>query len=276
MVSSTDCKSAVKRLWWFDSISPHHLIFFILLFFITGCAKHNKDDKAHNDLGSGDKSNIPVTLTSLIEHAKYCKAIYDSGGNQKDEVAFEVKQVDGISIIVIRGTANDANVLSDVDVRLVGDVRLGIRLHKGFRDAAINVMQIIDTSMTSRGIVQGQTRTYPLEHTVHVTGHSLGGAVAQIIGMWLHKRGKNVQVYSYGSPKVSDQVLSGGQPTHWRVVRRSDPIPFTPPWPYRHTGLFIDSQDLDWGADNDNGLISETDGLDHAIAKYVETLSALK
>jgi hypothetical protein len=226
---------------------------------LTSCAKHNKDDKAHNDLGSGDKSNLPVSLTSLIEHAELCKAIYDLGGDQKDEVAFEVKQESGISIIVIRGTANDANVLSDVDVRLVSDTRTGIRLHKGFRDAAVTVMQIID-------------REHTIEHTVHVTGHSLGGAVAQIIGMWLHKRGNNVQIYSYGSPKISDQVLSGGQPTHWRVVRRSDPIPFTPPWPYSHTGLFIDSQDLDWGADNDNGLISKTDGLTHAIAKYVETL----
>ena len=228
---------------------------------LTSCAKHNKDDKTHNDLGSGDKSNLPVTITSLIEHAEYCKAIYDSGGDQKDEVAFEVKQDNGISIIVIRGTANDANVLSDVDVRLVSDTRTGIRLHKGFRDVAVTIMQIIDTTKT-------------LEHTVHVTGHSLGGAVAQIIGMWLHKRGKNVQIYSYGSPKVSDQVLSGGQPTHWRVVRLSDPIPFTPPWPYSHTGLFIDSQTLDWGSDNDNGLISKTDGLTHAIAKYVETLKA--
>jgi len=228
---------------------------------LTSCAKHNKDDKTHNDLGSGDKSNLPVTITSLIEHAEYCKAIYDGGGDQKDEVAFEVKQDNGISIIVIRGTANEGNVLSDIDVRLVDDTRTGIKLHKGFRDAAVTIMQIIDNTKT-------------LEHTVHVTGHSLGGAVAQIIGMWLHKRGKNVQIYSYGSPKVSDQVLSGGQPSHWRVVRRSDPIPFTPPWPYRHTGLFIDSQDLDWGADNDNGLISETDGLDHAIAKYVKTLKA--
>jgi len=226
---------------------------------LSGCAKHNADDKKHNDLGSGDKSNLPVTLESLIEHAEYCKAIYDSGGDQKDEVAFEVKQVDGISIIVIRGTANDANVLSDIDVRLVSDTRTGIKLHKGFRDAAVTIMQIIDTTKT-------------LEHTVHVTGHSLGGAVAQIIGMWLHKRGKNVQIFSYGSPKVSNQVLPGGQPTHWRVVRRSDPVPFTPPWPYSHTGLFIDSQTLDWGPDNDNGLISETDGLDHAIAKYVTTL----
>ena len=230
---------------------------------LISCAKHNKDDKKHNDLGSGDKSNLPVTLTSLIEHAEYCKAIYDGGGDQKDEVAFEVKQESGISIIVIRGTANTSNMLSDIDVRLVDDTRTGIKLHKGFRDAAITVMQIIDNTKT-------------LEHTVHVTGHSLGGAVAQIIGMWLHKRGKNVQIYSYGSPKVSDQVLSGGQPTHWRVVRRSDPIPFTPTWPYRHTGVFIDSQDLDWGPDNDNGLISETDGLDHAIAKYVTTLKEQK
>jgi len=224
---------------------------------LNSCAK-NVADK-NNDLGSGDKSNLPVTLTSLIEHAEYCKSIYDLGGDQKDEVAFEVKQDNGISIIVIRGTANDANVLSDVDVRLVSDTRTGIRLHKGFRDAAVTVMQIIDNTKT-------------LEHTVHVTGHSLGGAVAQIIGMWLHKRGKNVQIYSYGSPKVSSQVLSSGQPTHWRVVRRSDPIPFSPPWPYVHTGLFIDSQDLDWGPDNDKGLISKTDGLTHAIAKYVETL----
>jgi len=224
---------------------------------LSGCAK-NVADK-NNDLGSGDKLNLPVALTSLIEHAEYCKSIYDLGGDQKDEVAFEVIQDNGISIIVIRGTANEANVLSDIDVRLVKDGRLGIYLHKGFRDASLGIMEIID-------------RDHTVEHTVHVTGHSLGGAVAQIIGMWLHKRGKNVQIFSYGSPKISSQVLSGGQPTHWRVVRRSDPIPFTPPWPYRHTGLFIDSQDLDWGPDNDNQLISKTDGLTHAIAKYVTTL----
>ena len=236
-------------------------IIVMVILVLSGCAGHNKEDTKHNDLGSGDKSNLPVTLTSLIEHAEYCKAIYDAGGDQKDEVAFEVKQDSGITIIVIRGTANKSNVESDIDVRLVSDARTGIYLHKGFRDASTTIMQILDES-------------YTIEHTVHVTGHSLGGAVAQIIGMWLHKRGHNVQIYSYGSPKVTYQIMSGGQPTHWRVVRLSDPIPFTPPWPYSHTGLFIDSQDLDWGSDNDNGLISKTDGLTHAIAKYVETLKA--
>jgi hypothetical protein len=233
----------------------------VIALILSGCAKNTVDK--NNDLGSGNKSNLPVSLDLLIEHAEYCKEIYDSGGSQKDEVAFEVKQDNGISIIVIRGTANENNILSDIDVRLVEDARTKIKLHKGFRDVSITIMQILDDDHT-------------IEHTVHVTGHSLGGAVAQIIGMWFHKRGHNVQIFSYGSPKVSSQVLSSGQPTHWRVVRRSDPIPFTPPWPYSHTGVFIDSQDLDWGPDNDNGLISETDGLDHAIEKYVTTLKEQK
>ena len=233
------------------------IIGIILLF--NACAKSKVD--TNNDLGSGDKSNLPVTLNALIEHAEYCKGIYDSGGDQKDEVAFDIKQDNGVTIIIIRGTANQSNLQSDIDVRLVRDDELGIYLHKGFRDASVSVMSNIEIGIT-------------INHTVYVTGHSLGGAIAQIIGMWLHKRGHNVQVFSYGSPKVSNQIMSSGQPTHWRVVRRSDPVPFTPPWPFFHTGLFIDSQTLDWGPDNDNGLISKTDGLDHAIIKYVTTLKA--
>ena len=226
-----------------------------IILLLSGCAKSAEEAGTT----SGDKSTLPVTVSALVEHAEYCENIYDNGGTEIDNLAYEVKTEDGITIIVIRGTDNTDNVLSDIDIRMIKDDVLDIYLHKGFRDASTTIIQEVD-------------KYYQLEHTVHVTGHSLGGAVAQIIGMWLHKRGKNVQVYSYGSPKVSSQVLSGGQPTHWRVVRLSDPVTFSPTWPYRHTGLFIDSQDLDWGPDNDNGLISQTDGLDHSISKYVTTL----
>ena len=61
-------------------------IILITILLLSSCAKSVVDK--NNDLGSGDKSNLPVSLTSLIEHAEYCKAIYDSGGDQKDEVAF--------------------------------------------------------------------------------------------------------------------------------------------------------------------------------------------
>ena len=231
------------------------LVFGTLIILLSGCAKSAEEVGAT----SGNISSLPVTVSALVEHAEYCKVIYDSGGTEVDNLAYEVKTVSGITIIVIRGTANTTNVLSDIDIRMIKDDVLDIYLHKGFRDASTTIIQEVD-------------KYYQLEHTVHVTGHSLGGAIAQIIGMWLHKRGHNVQVFSYGSPKVSSQVLSGGQPTHWRVVRRSDPIPFTPMWPYAHTGVFVNSQTLDWGPDNDNGLISQTDGLDHSISKYVTTL----
>jgi hypothetical protein len=227
-----------------------------LIISLSSCSLKDKTEETE-DVVSGTKSNLPVSLTLLIEYAEYCKAIYDGGGDQKDEVAFEVKQEDGITIIIIRGTANASNVESDANIALESDIRSGILLHKGFRDAAVTIMQIID-------------RDYTVKQTVHLTGHSLGGAVAQIMGRWLHKREYNVQVFSYGSPKISTQA--GSRPRHWRVVHKSDPIPFMPPWPYIHTGTFVNSKTLAWGPDNDNGLISKTDGLDHAIAKYVSTL----
>jgi len=205
------------------------------------------------------KSTLPVTVSALVEHAEYCESIYDTGGTEIDNLAYEVKTDGGITIIVIRGTDNTDNVVSDIDIRMIKDDILDIYLHKGFKDASTTIIQEVD-------------KYYQLEHTVYVTGHSLGGAIAQIIGMWLHKRGHNVQVFSYGSPKVSSQVLVSGQPTHWRVVRLSDPVTFSPTYPYVHTGVFVNSQTLDWGPDNDNGLISKTDGLDHSISKYVTTL----
>jgi len=246
------------------------LIIIGIILVISSCSLKEKTEETE-DVTSGTKANLPVSLNTLVEYAEYCKAIYDTGGDQKDEVAFDVKQKDGLTIIIIRGTANASNVESDANIALVSDIRSGVMLHKGFRDIAVTIMQIIDTATTSsRTTIQGQSLTYPLANTVHLTGHSLGGAVAEIMGRWLHIRGYSVQVFSYGSPKVSSQ--SGSRPRHWRVVRPSDPVPFMPPWPFIHTGLFINSKTLDWGSDNDNGLISQTDALDHAIAKYVTTL----
>ena len=229
-----------------------------MILLLSSCAKSAEDP----DATSGDLSSLPVTVEALVEHAEYCEAIYDTGGTEINELAYDVKTSSGITIIVIRGTDNKANVLSDIDIRMIKDDVLDIYLHKGFRDASTTILQEVD-------------KYYQLEHTVHITGHSLGGAIAQILGMWLYKRGHNVQIFSYGSPKVSSQVLPSGQPTHWRISNPVDPVPWTPPFPFFHTGLFIDPRDGDWGPDNDNGLISKTDGLTHSITKYVETLKAL-
>ena len=177
---------------------------------------------------------------------------------KKDQFSYYVLQEDGVTILIFRGTANAKNVLSDIDIRTFDDDQLDVRLHRGFRDAADSIYGDIK-------------RNYKLDHTVFLTGHSLGGAVAQIIGMWLHKRGYNVQIFTFGSPKVST-TFTFNEPNHWRVVDRSDPVPFLPPYPYVHSGMVIDINTLEWSENHEEGDILQTDGLDHSIKDYLDIL----
>ena len=233
---------------------------------------------------SGGRDTLPVTLDSLIEMGEYSKLIYTDKGIfadgsvspeepefyglnkmiaeqsrvKKDQFSYYVLQEDGVTILIFRGTANAKNVLSDIDIRTFDDDLLDVKLHRGFRDAAESIYGDIK-------------RNYELDHTVFLTGHSLGGAVAQIIGMWLHKRGYNVQIFTYGSPKVST-TFTFNEPNHWRVVDRSDPVPFPPPIPYVHSGVVIDIDTLSWSENHEEGDILQTDGLDHSIKDYLDVL----
>ena len=186
------------------------------------------------------------------------KMIAEQSRVKKDQFSYYVLQEDGVTILIFRGTANAKNVLSDIDIRTFDDDLLDVKLHRGFRDAAESIYGDIK-------------RNYELDHTVFLTGHSLGGAVAQIIGMWLHKRGYNVQIFTYGSPKVST-TFTFNEPNHWRVVDRSDPVPFLPPIPYVHSGVVIDIDTLSWSENHEEGDILQTDGLDHSIKDYLDVL----
>ena len=104
-----------------------------------------------------------------------------------------------------------------------------------------------------------------------MTGHSLGGAIAQIIGLWLHKGDHNVQIYTFGSPKVSTTFYFN-EPNHWRVVDRNDPVPFLPTLPYVHSGVVIDIETLSWSETHEERGILQTDGLDHSIKDYLDIL----
>ena len=241
---------------------------------------------------SGDRDTLPVTLDTLIEMGEYSKLIYTDRGIfadgsvspeepefyglnrmiseqyrvKKDQFSYYVIQKDGITILIFRGTANAKNVLSDIDIRTFYDKELDIKLHRGFRDAAELIYEDI-------------FKKYELDHTVYLTGHSLGGAIAQIIGMWLDRRIRtrtgekrhNVQIFTFGSPKVTTKFLFN-KPNHWRVVDRSDPVPFLPPFPYVHSGVVIDIDTLSWSETHEEGDILQTDGLDHSIKDYLDIL----
>ena len=143
------------------------------------------------DCESGDKTTLPVDIKILIEMAEYCERIYDDGKEISDnEFAYNVVQDRGVTIISIRGTNNGRNVLTDLDARPFKDKKLGIDLHRGFRDASEKIKQEI-------------IENHALEETIILTGHSLGGAISQILGLWLEDDAYDVQIFTYGSPTIT-------------------------------------------------------------------------
>jgi hypothetical protein len=79
--------------------------------------------------------------------------------------------------------------------------------------------------------------------TVRVTGHSLGGSIATIFALKLAMMGYNVELVTFGSPKVGNKYFSEitTKALEGRIARFKNPgdiIPDTPPnlFGYEHVG----------------------------------------
>ena len=207
---------------------------------------------------NGTKDNLPIGIEVLTEMAEYCERIYDEGKEIGDnEFAYNVVQDRGVTIISIRGTDNSKNVLPDLDARPFRDRKLGVQIHRGFRDAAEKLRDDILENVA-------------LEETIILTGHSLGGAIAQILGLWFEDDAYEVQIYTFGSPSVLiEQMWEDG---HFRVYLENDPVPFLPPFPYVHWGIRINAETLDWDEDHPIGDVTKIDARDHSIKEYLKVL----
>ena len=163
----------------------------------------------------------------------------------------------GVTIVIIRGTNNGRNVLTDLDARPFQDKKLSAGIHRGFRDAAERIKEDL-------------IENHAIEETIIFTGHSLGGAIAQILGLWFEDDAYEVQIYTFGSPAVIlEQLWMDG---HFRVYMENDPVPFLPPFPYVHWGIGINAETLDWDEDHPSGDITKIDARDHSIKEYKKVL----
>ena len=207
---------------------------------------------------SGRKEDLPVGIEVLIEMAEYCERIYDEGKEiGQDEFAYNVVQDRGVTIISIRGTDNAKNVLTDLDARPFKDRKLGVQVHRGFRDASEKLKNDIIENVA-------------LEENIILTGHSLGGAIAQILGLWFEDDAYEVQIYTFGSPSVMiEQMWEDG---HFRVYLENDPVPFLPPFPYMHWGIRINAETLGWDENHPVGDVTKIDARDHSIKEYLKVL----
>lgn len=71
-----------------------------------------------------------------------------------------------------------------------------------------------------------------IPRNIFITGHSLGGAIAQLAALELATIGHNVTLYTFGSPRVGDagfvNAINRVVSNHYRVTSIRDPVPHVP------------------------------------------------
>lgn len=110
----------------------------------------------------------------------------------------------------------------------------GCWAHLGFLFSYGEIVSAVNSSVASA------TKLFP-SYKITVAGHSLGGAVATLLGTHLRDAGYELDVYTYGSPRVGNEALArhiGRQRGRdYRVTHVADLVARLPPINrgFRHT-----------------------------------------
>jgi triacylglycerol lipase len=137
------------------------------------------------------------------------------------EVSYFVatNDADKTQVIAVRGTSNAENALVDIALQLLPDETTGISLHQGFAKSARAIYEQIRPKLNKN-------------YRISTTGHSLGGAAALVLAMYLDADGYTVdKVITFGQPKVTN-ITGSRKYEHLnvtRVVRPKDVVPLVPP-----------------------------------------------
>lgn len=146
-------------------------------------------------------------------------------GSSKTILIVRVNDADKVIEIAVRGTASLDDALKDLNAKLAAENKIHIPIHSGFLTVSNGIVDFIENKFSDVKYKDYKYKFY---------GHSLGGAVANIVAMHLHDSGRTVElVATFGAPRFTTnegarkyQVLN--QVTY-RIVRCDDVVPFLPP-----------------------------------------------
>ncbi|EGR49340.1 extracellular lipase-like protein [Trichoderma reesei QM6a] len=137
-------------------------------------------------------------------------------------------------ILAIRGTKNIRNFVTDIAFAFEDCAFApGCQVHDGFSKAWDEIADAATAAVT-------QAVAANPSFGIIATGHSLGGAVATLGATVLRGQGFPIDIYTYGSPRVGNDVFANfvtSQPgAEFRVTHVDDPVPRLPPiiLDYRH------------------------------------------
>lgn len=147
----------------------------------------------------------------------------------KTDVRYFLEQDDKAKTqyITVRGTAGKKNFSEDLDVKIREDQKVVIPVHEGFDKAAQAVYADVKPYLRP-------------DYKTYVTGHSLGGAIAVLITIYIVEDGGKVdRVVTFGQPKFTTAagIKHLGFLPLTRVVDENDMVPALPPQKaYVHVG----------------------------------------
>ncbi|MEM9783112.1 MAG: lipase family protein [Pseudomonadota bacterium] len=135
-------------------------------------------------------------------------------------------------VVVVRGTDFPSlrDWLTNANVAFVSARRIGgAQVHKGFYAAFESQIDQLNTQL---GLRDGDS--------VHVLGHSLGGAIATLLAAYWAQRGTSTKLYTFGAPRVALPPFQYqtrrrlGAQNIYRVYDFCDPVPMVPIFPFCH------------------------------------------
>ncbi|RKP18540.1 alpha/beta-hydrolase, partial [Rozella allomycis CSF55] len=137
-------------------------------------------------------------------------------------------------IVSIRGSQTLADMITDFNAKMVDllfdDINVG-KVHRGFLAASIPIINELKPILLEFKLLNP-------EYKVTITGHSLGAALATLIGVDLHFTSfpnEKISVYSFGEPRVGDMTFAKNltdlseKLNIYRITHESDPVPHLPP-----------------------------------------------
>ena len=183
-------------------------------------------------------------IRALVESGNYTLTLYHTIPDIQISFFLATNDLTKTQIISVRGTSNIENAMVDISLKLMVDKNTGVRLHEGFSFAAKQVYAELKPRLNS-------------DYKINVTGHSMGGAVALILAMYLDAYQFDIeQVITFGQPKVTN-ISGANKIQHINVIRVVTPFDLVPLVPL-FDPLDISNLDVYWHAGKEVILLADT------------------